>query len=149
MIPGFDRKLVSLTPPAAAVTGAVTVAYVDTQGASYLVVNVFLGVMAAATSVFKLTESDVSGSGYTDIVGSRFGTDNNDTGVVSVFPTTTDVNGMFSWFVDLRGTRKRYIKPAITTGGADIAAVIAELWFMANAPQTAAQSGYNQRMIGF
>jgi hypothetical protein len=152
MIPGFNRKLVNLMPPAAllADTASATIAYVDTLGFSYLIVDVICGAMGDVTTLFELTECDTSGGTYTAITPSVFGTANNDTGVASTFPTTTDGNHLFSWFVDLRGTRKRFIQPAITNGGSSSGnyfTVIAELYWAANAPQTAAQAGLAQRIM--
>lgn len=151
MISQFAEKIVLLTPPAAKVNnGAFTVAYVDTLGFDYVVFDVILGAVDIGITVLKLTESDVSGSGYTDIVGSRYGTDNNDTGAVSVVPDSGDSNEMFSLFVDLRGGRKRYIQPAITIGSGSTggyAVVTARLGKPEITPYTAAGTGYTERMV--
>lgn len=153
MIP-VTNKLFNVCPPAAIVNNAsLTCNVIDTQGFRFLRVTVVLGALDIALTALKLQESDVAASGTaltggTDVVGSRFGTDNNDTGVASTFPSATDDNHFFTFEVDLRG-RKRYILPVVTIGSGStggFATVVAELDRGENTPTTAAQKGVTQNM---
>jgi hypothetical protein len=88
-------------------------------------------------------------SGAADIVGTRFGTDANDTGSTAAVPSATDDNKFFGFFIDLRG-RKRHID-LVLTGGDGVAGAFfcawAELWRAKDAPRTALEAGYAQRMV--
>lgn len=149
MIYPFARKVVSVTPPAAIVDNAsYTTASIDTLGYDYAVINVYLGATDIAMVALKVQESDTDGS-YADVTGLVFGTSNNDTGSASTLPSATDDNKFFSFFIDLRG-RKRYLDVVATAGdgaAGTYAAIWAEMWRAAEAPRTAAQAGYSQRLV--
>lgn len=144
-----DRKLFVITPPAAIVDNAAfTTAEIDTLGFRFIEIFVMLGATDIAFTVLKVQESDVSGSGFADIVGTRFGTDNQDTGAISVLPSATDDNKIFKFEIDLRG-RKRYLDLNLTIGDGTVggfAVAWAELHRGENAPTTAAQKGVAQNM---
>jgi hypothetical protein len=149
VIAPFQRKIIGVANPAAIVDNAsFTVADVDRQEYAYAVINCYLGATDIAMAALKLQESD-DDSTYTDIVGSRFGTDNNDTGSASTLPSATDDGKLFSFFVDLRG-RKRYLRLVATAGDGAAGSFMtawAELWRAKDAPRTAVQAGYAQRMV--
>lgn len=155
MIEAFAAKVLNVVPPAAAVNNAsVTCNVIDTWRADYLKVDVILGATDIALTVLKLQESDVKASatsltGGTDIVGTRFGTDDNDTGSLSTLPSSTDDDHVFSFFMDLRG-HKRYVLPVITVGDGSTGAfvtVLATLFRNAEGPRLATDAGYTQRMV--
>lgn len=151
MIAPFKRKIVSITPPAAIVDNASYItATVDTGGYDYAVINVYLGATDIAMVALKVQESDASDmTGAADITGTRFGTDANDTGSTSTLPSATDDYKLFSFFIDLRG-RKRYLDLVATAGdgtAGTYATAWAELWRAEDAPRTAAQAGYSQRLV--
>ena len=150
MIAPMQRKIVGVTPPAAIVdNAAVTTTEIDTIGYAYAVINVYMGATDIAPTTLKVTESDTSGSGHADITASVFGTAVNDTGSASTLPSATDDNKIYSFFVDLRG-RKRYLDLSLTGGDGTLGGYFccwAELWRAQDAPLTAVQAGYAQRMV--
>ena len=150
MIAPMKRKVVSITPPQVIVDNASwTTAELDTLGWDFVVINAFFGAMDIAMVALKVQESDVSGSGFADVTGLVFGTSLNDTGSTSTLPSSTDDNKFFSFFVDLRA-RKRYLD-LVATGGDGAAGTYltawAELWRGKDAPLSASEAGYSQRLI--
>lgn len=150
MLHPFNRKLVSVTPPAAIVDNAgYTTAEIDTYGYDYCVINVYLGATDIAMAALKVQESDTSGSGFADVTGLVFGTSANDAGSTSTLPSATDDNKFFSFFIDLKG-RKRYLGLVATAGDGTTGTYLtawAELWRGKEPPRTAAQAGYSQRLV--
>jgi hypothetical protein len=150
MLAPFDRKIVKVAPPTAIVDNtAVTTTVVDTLGYAYAVVNVFLGVTDIAVAELTLQESEESGANFANISGSVYGTSNNDTGSASTLPAGTADNTFVSYFVDLRG-RKRYLDLNLTGGDGTAGAYFcawAELYRGSDAPRTAAEAGYGQRIV--
>lgn len=145
-----DKKFVSITPPAAIVDNAAFVtATIDRLGFDYCEILVYFGAMDIAATVLKVQESDDAGmSGAADIVGTRFGTDNNDTGSLSTLPSATDDNKFFKFEIDLRG-RKRYLDLNLTGGdgaAGTFACAFAILSRGSQVPTTAAQKGVSQLM---
>jgi hypothetical protein len=62
MLAPFNRKVVSITPPAAIVdNAAVTTATIDTAGFDYLVINLYLGATDIAVAAAKVQEADAVG----------------------------------------------------------------------------------------
>ena len=150
MIAPMKRKVVSITPPQVIVDNASwTTAELDTLGWDFVVINAFFGAMDIAMVALKVQQSDVSGSGFADVTGLVFGTSLNDTGSTSTLPSATDDNKFFSFFVDLRA-RKRYLD-LVATGGDGAAGTYltawAELWRGKDAPLSASEAGYSQRLI--
>jgi hypothetical protein len=147
-----NYKIVGITPPAAIVDNAAfATATLDTLGARFVEIFVYFGAMDIAATVLKVQESDDSGmSGAADIVGTRFGTDNQEGGAgsISVLPTATDDNKFFKFEIDMRG-RKRYLDLNLTGGdgsAGSFAAAFALLHDCEIEPTTAAQKGCAQVM---
>lgn len=149
MIAPFERKIVEVVRPGAIVDAAsFTVQDVDTLGYDYAVINCYVGATDIAMTALKVQESD-DDSTYSDIDATVFGTADNDTGDASALPSATDDNKFFSFFVDLRG-RKRYLRLVATAGDGAAGTYMtawAELWRAKDAPRTAAEAGYSQRMV--
>ena len=109
---------------------------IDTNNASYLVVQVFgSGGSGTAFNACKLQESDASGSGQTDISGA--------TASITT-PAAGEDEAYF--FVDLRG-RKRYITVVADPDESADCSVSAFLARNAEAPITAAGAGMTARVI--
>lgn len=148
MIPAFHKVFVGVTPPAAIVDDAAyTTAEVDSVDATlgkaaFLEFWVYLGATDIALAAFKLTESDTSGSGFTDVSGADF----------SVSPATlasaTDDNKAYLISVDLRnGSRKRYFDLTLTAGNGSTgtyACAWAYRVYTTKSPSTAAELGVSQ-----
>jgi hypothetical protein len=114
---GFqDYKIISVTPPAAKADDAsFTTAEIDTRGFDRLAIIVYLGDTDIAMAALKVTESDTTGSGHTDITGLVYGTSTGIDGAASALPSATDDNKFFAFELDLRG-RKRFIDVTATAG---------------------------------
>jgi hypothetical protein len=146
----FGFKYVAVTPPAAIVDNAAFgTTTIDTLGFKRCVIVVQLGALDIAVAALKVQESDDSGmSGAADIVGTRFGTDANDTGSTSTLPAATDDNKFYAFEIDLRG-RKRYLDLNLTGGDGStgtFASAFALLFDGEQIPTTAAQKGVAQLM---
>lgn len=101
---------VNMTPPAAIVNNAsFTVAALDTLGFNQAAVVLTLGALDIALSALSLTESD-DNSTYTAVAGTDFSV------LPLTLPSATDDNHIFVFHVNLRGNRKRYLKPTVTMG---------------------------------
>lgn len=140
MIHPAASKYFNVTSPRAILNnGAFTTNEIDTKGFRYLTVIGILGATDIALAVWSVTESDTSG-----------GTPEAITALTSVgatgdgrLPTATDDNGLFSFFIDLKG-RKRYLDVNATmsngsTGG--FIAILAILTRAEEAPNTTAERG--------
>jgi hypothetical protein len=155
VISAFEEKVVVVLFPRAILNNSsFTCNVVDCQGWRYAKFDVILGATDIAITALKLQESDAETDANTltsgtDVVGTRYGTDNNDTGAASTLPAATDDNKVFSFFVDLRA-RKRYQLPTVTVGNGSTGAFVAVLCTLSrpeNAPRLATQAGYAQRMV--
>lgn len=145
-----DKKFVSITPPAAIVDNAAfATGTLDTLGFAYAEIFVYLGALDIAVAALKVTESDDSGmAGETDITGTVFGTDANDTGSASTLPSATDDNKCYKFEIDLRG-RKRYLDLKLTGGDGTAGTFACAFAFLsrgAQVPTTAAEKGIAQLM---
>jgi hypothetical protein len=153
MTPATRKSLVLKQPTAIQDNTALTINVVDSLGFDFLEVEVILGATDIGITVLKMQESDVAASGTAltngaDIVGTRFGTDNTDAGVLSVLPSATDDNKIFKFEIDLRG-RKRYLLPFVTIGDGTVGGfvvVTAHLSRGEETPTSAAQKGIAQLM---
>jgi hypothetical protein len=127
-----------VTPPGAINDNAAfTTNEIDTLGYDYLAIKVLLGATDIPVAALKLTESDVTGVGHADIAGANMLTD-------GTAPTAVSDNGIFTFFVNLKG-RKRFIDVAFTGGDGAVgtyAAVLAELSNAKICPSTAALRGH-------
>lgn len=147
-------KVVNACPPAAIKDNAsFTTTTIDTFGYDYLVVSFALGATDIAMTALKLTESDDSGMGSpNDVTGSVYGTSTLpkvDGGTTSALPSATDGNGVFQWFVDLRG-KKRYIKLVATAGNGTSGTYGSAVAFLGRgdvAPTTATDKGVVAQLI--
>jgi len=127
---------------------------IDCAGYDDLEIIFMLGATDIAVTALKLQEADAKTSATAltsgaDVAGSIFGTSNNDTGSASTLPSATDDNKLYSFKVDLRG-RKRYLLPVVTFGDGTVGgygAVIALLSRAKDAPRTAVEAGYAQRIV--
>lgn len=150
MIAALNKKIVTITPPAAISDNAtLTTAEIDTAGWDYMEIITIMGATDIAMVTLKATESDTAGSGHADITGTIFGTSLNDTGATSAVPSATDDNKFFGIGIDLRG-RKRYIDVTAVTGDGTAGAfvtIIALLYRGKDAPRTAAEAGFDERLL--
>jgi len=131
------KKFQLIWPQARINNAAVMSASVDRKGFNYAIVRVSIGATDIAFTTFKLQESD-DNTTFTDIPGADFSV------APLAPPTSAATNTLWEWQVDLRGSRKRYLKPALTVGngtsGAFVSAV-AELSRAEQAPATTAAQG--------
>jgi len=140
MIPLADCKFVLVTPPAAIVDNAAfTTTEIDTRGFRWLTVLGLLGATDVDMVAWKLTESDTSGSGHTDITGLIASGTTGD----GRLPQDDDDNKIFAFQVDLKG-RKQYIDVSATAGdgtNGTFLTILAILSRPEEAPDTTAERG--------
>ena len=131
------KRVQSVWPQARINNAAITCASVDRRAFDYAVVRVAIGATDVGFTTFKLQESD-DNSTFTDIAGADYSIS------PLVLPASTNSNTLWEWQVDLRGTRKRYLRPALTIGngtsGAFVSAQV-ELFRAEQAPYTATNEG--------
>ena len=128
------KKSQSVWPQARLNNAAVTCASIDRRGFDYAVIRLSLGATDIALTTLKLQESD-DNSTFTDISGADFSV------APLTLPTSGSSNTLWEWQVDLRGSRKRYLRAAITIGNGSLGAfvsVTAELGRAEQAPYSAA-----------
>lgn len=124
MIHAQATKVSQVLPPAAAVNNAsASPNSVDCAGWDYCEFHVSLGATDIALTALKLQEAD-DNSTFSDVVGTRFGTDTDMSGNASTLPTATSDDSMYIISVDSR-KRKRYLKPVITVGNGTTGAFLA------------------------
>ncbi len=149
-----DKKIVAVTPPAAIVDNAAFgTTVIDTLGFRFCEIYVFLGALDIAVATLKVQESDGLSAGNldgnaVDVVGTRFGTDANDTGSTSTLPSATDDNKFFKFEIDLRG-RKRYLDLSLTGGDGSAGSYACAFALLSRgeiSPTTASQKGCSQVM---
>jgi hypothetical protein len=131
------KKVQVVWPQARINNAAVTCASVDRKGFDYAAIRVALGATDVGFTTFKLQESD-DNTTFTDIPGADFSV------APLTLPASTNSDTLWEWQVDLRGSRKRYLRPALTVGngtnGAFVSAT-AELSRAEQAPYNAATQG--------
>ena len=131
------KKVQSVWPQARINNAAVTAASVDRRGFDYAVVRVAIGATDVGFTTFKLQESDDNAT-FADIPGTDYSIS------PLSLPSSANGNTLWEWQVDLRGSRKRYLRPALTVGngtsGAFVSAEV-ELFRAEQAPYTAATQG--------
>lgn len=137
-------KVLAVTPPGAIVDNAAfTTAEIDAIGFGYLTVIIKFGAMDIGVVALKLQESDVSGSGFTDVPGADFSV------LPATLPSATDDNHIFGIQVSLVG-RKRYFDVAATGGDGtagtymDVTAILSRA---SEVPKDAATRGFTQELI--
>lgn len=107
MINTQSQKIVSVINPGAIVDNAAfTTIEIDTLNFDYCDIYVQLGALDIAVAAMKVQQSDVSGSGFTDITGADF---------TGAFPSATDDNKLYGFHINLLG-KKRYLKLLLTGG---------------------------------
>ncbi|HSU68413.1 MAG TPA: hypothetical protein VLJ39_16155, partial [Tepidisphaeraceae bacterium] len=112
------KKVQSVFPQARINNAAVTCASVDRRGFDYAVVRVAVGATDVGLTAFKLQESD-DNTTFTDIPGADYSVS------PLALPGSGASNTLWEWQVDLRGSRKRYLRPAITVGNGTLGAFVA------------------------
>jgi hypothetical protein len=131
------KKVQLIWPQARLNNAAVTAASVDRKGFNYAAIRVAIGATDIAFTTFKLQESD-DNTTFTDVAGADFSVS------PLALPTSSATNTLWEWQVDLRGSRKRYLKPAITVGNGTSGAFVsatAELSRAEQAPATSTAQG--------
>ena len=118
-------KYVQAIAPAVVDGATATAIAVDTLGFEYLALIISLGVADDALTALKVTESDVSGSGYTDVDDADFSAD-------SSLPAATEDGLLFGAFINLQN-RKRYIKVVATAGATGAGVAISALAILSEA----------------
>ena len=156
MIQTQALRTVPVALPGAQVNnGAVTTLEVDTKpagrGFALLTYVIIMGATTAPLTTLKATETDTSGSGYTDVPGAAFGGTYKD-GVTAnpILPDATTSNQMFSIQVQLRGTRKRFQKLSIAVGNSAPGAYIAAFAILSRGseePSTATLRGFASEIL--
>jgi len=122
------KKVQSVWPQARINNSAVTCASVDRKGFDYAVVRVAIGATDIGFTTFKLQESD-DNSTFTDITGADFSVS------PLTLPSSSNSNTLWEWQVDLRGSRKRYLRPAITIGNGSAGAFVSSTVELSRAEQ--------------
>lgn len=116
MVPAQDLKFVSVTPPGAIVDdGSYTTNQIDTLGYEYCTIVCHVGATDIAMAALKVQESDVSGSGFADVVGLDFDGDTDIDSGTAALPAADDDNSFFVFEIDCR-SRKRYLDLVATAG---------------------------------
>lgn len=131
------KKVQIVWPQARINNAAVVCASVDRRGFDYAAIRVAIGATDVGFTTFKLQESD-DNTTFTDIPGADFSV------APLTLPASTNSDTLWEWQVDLRGSRKRYLRPAITVGNGTSGAFVsatAELSRAEQAPYNAATQG--------
>jgi len=143
------EKTVIVTAPAALIddASAATTA-IDTKDFDYCTIDVILGATDIGITVLKVQESDddAVADAYADVTGLVFGTSTDIDGSLSVVPSATDDNKVFTFEVDLRG-RERYLDVVCTVDDGTVGgyvAIIARLSRAKEMPITSAERGRDQ-----
>lgn len=141
MTPFSDCKFVEITRPInnSSDTTAFTTNEVDTKGFRWLTVIMHMGATDGALTVWKVQESDTSGSGMADITGLVASGTTGD----GRLPTATDDGGIFMFNINLAG-RKRYLDVGITTGDVTTGTLLGCIGVLSRAeeaPNTTAERG--------
>ena len=132
-----SKKVQSVWPQARINNAAVTCASVDRRGFDYAVVRVAIGATDTGFTAFKLQESD-DNTTFTDIPGTDYSI------APLTLPSSSNGNTLWEWQVDLRGSRKRYLRPALTVGNGTLGAFVSaevELFRAEQSPYNATTQG--------
>ena len=140
------KLAIVISPAALKDNAAWTTNEIDTLGWDYLQIVFIMGATDIAVALLKVTDSDTSGSGFTDVTGLIMGTSTNTDGSTSALLSASDDNKIQLFEIDLRG-RKRYIDLSATAGdgtAGTYAAAIAILSRAKDAPVTATERGCDE-----
>lgn len=145
------KHLQMLAPISVGDNSAASTVIIDTYGYETMRVAVDFGVMSSPVSLMNLAASDLSNMASSSNYA-NFGTDTNDTGSTSTLPLANNSNSSWSFEIDLRG-KPRYWQLGLTmghvvnTGAGAIVSATADLGRPHEAPRTASQANYKQRII--
>ena len=109
------KYAVAIAPAAILDNATATAAEIDCKGASYCEIMLQLGATDIAMTALKVQESDVSGSGFTDVAGATFDGGTDLDGNALALPSATDDGQTCVFQMSLLG-RKRYLKVVATFG---------------------------------
>ena len=112
-----SKKVQSVFPQARINNAAVTCASVDRRGFDYAVVRVAIGATDVGFTTFKLQEADDNAT-FTDIPGTDYSIS------PLTLPSIANSNTIWEWQVELTGSRKRYLRPALTVGNGTLGAFV-------------------------
>lgn len=152
MVHDYETRRALFTPPQSVASNTTfTSATIDTKGFSFARIVLDIGVTNIALTSLKVQQSDLSNMGSaTDISGTVFGTDNNDTGSASSLPDANTSNTSVAILIDLRG-KKRYLKlvaaSEVNVNHAGLYSAYADLARPAETPRSASEAGFGQRII--
>jgi hypothetical protein len=134
MVEALNMKHLDAIAPVSLNNASGTVIEIDTLGFNYAQFILSVGATAGNISVFKIQESDTSGSGFADITGAA----------PASLPGTSDDNKRYAVNVNCGGVRKRYMQVVLTEDntGAALVHVSAILSRANEAPNTAAERGF-------
>jgi len=117
MIHAQATKVVNSVAPASVDGASATIANtVDCKGWDYCQFYVGFGVIGATATALKIQESDDDAT-WTDVVGTRVGTDTDMDGAATSLPGAGQADGVYRFDLDCR-KRKRYLQPIVTAGAA-------------------------------
>ena len=140
-----ECKVVNVLPPEAIKDdGDWTTTEIDTAGFGWCSIYLNLGETDVAMDLFKVRETDTSGSGYADITGADFSVS------PATLPSATADDLVFAVHIDLRKNRKRYLSLSAgnangTAGG--FAASMAFLYDATQTPNSVAERGTSQDLF--
>lgn len=121
------KKLIVVSPAAIVDDASWTTNEIDTKDWDYAVIDVVIGATDIAMVALKVQESDVSGSGFSDITGLDMDGDTDIDGNTAALPAADDDDSIVSFEIDLRN-RKRYLDLVATAGngtaGTYLAAIV-------------------------
>lgn len=123
MIHAQATKVFQSAAPQVKNNGNALVTSVDTAGWDYVEFHFSLGATDIALTALKLQEAD-DNSTFSDVVGTRVGTDNDMSGAATTLPSATGDNTIYILSIDVR-KRKRYLQPVITVGNGTTGANVA------------------------
>lgn len=140
------KQQIAINAVSASAAGTVTSAAIDTLGYDWATIDLWGTTQAASTqagspSVLKIQESDVSNSGFVDVVGFR-GASATGAAVdfLPAFSSVLTAVPVYKFNVDARA-RKRYLSLVVSPATTQTFYAVANLGKGENAPVTAAKAG--------
>lgn len=142
----LNQKTVTVIPPQVVKDNAGwTTNAVDTLGFRYVTFEFYTGAMDIDMAALKLQQSDDNGDAdaYADIDGADYSVD-------STVPQDDEDNKVFAIHVDMRGGKKRWLKPVATGGDGAVGTYLfacARLSRGESFARTAADRGYTRELF--
>ena len=135
------NKVVNSVVPESITSASGTVTNtVDCSGWDYCQIYVIFGAIGATATALKIQEAD-DNSTWSDVVGTRVGTDTDMAGAATSLPGGSQANGVYRFDIDCRN-RKRYLQPIVTAGaGATLVSAVAVLSRGAIGPHRVSDTG--------